>query len=169
MRLPRPPASASAALRRLARRASAGDALIWAGAFASLIFAYGIFAPLLDDWRSDRRPMTTGCRILQVIDGDTLDLACSGLGGFRARLVGYDAPELFSPRCETERAAAQRARNTLQVWALHAPLTEVAFLGSDPYGRTLVDMRLGGQRVASAMVDTGNGRRYLGNARRGWC
>ena len=70
----------------------------------------------------------------------------------RARIVGYDAPELFSPMCEAERVAAERARAVLATWVRHATATEVAFLGHDRYRRTLVDMRLSGQRVAEGMV-----------------
>jgi micrococcal nuclease len=158
-----------AAFGRVARHWLVGDALIPAGALAGFALGVAIFAPLVEDWRSDRRPMTSGCQVVGVVDGDTLDLACAGIGGLRARLVGYEAPELFAPRCTGELAAARRARDALEGWVMQGPRTEVAFLGSDRYGRTLVDMRLGGQRVAKAMVGAGNGRRYLGNVRRGWC
>ena len=88
----------------------------------------------------------------------------------RARIVGYDAPELFSPGCAAERAAAERARaGAGDLGAATRPATEVAFLGHDRYRRTLVDMRLSGQRVAQGMVGSGNGRRYFGHLRGGWC
>ena len=70
----------------------------------------------------------------------------------RARIVGYDTPELFSPGCAAEREAAARAKQVLATWVWHATSTEVAFLGRDRYGRALVDMRLSGQRVAQGMV-----------------
>jgi endonuclease YncB( thermonuclease family) len=125
-------------------------------------------APVVDDYRSELRPMSGGCRIDYVIDGDTVDLACPGRGTVRARIIGYDSPELYSPGCPEERAAAERARQALDGLARLRPV-EVAFLGTDRYGRDLVDMRLGGQRVATAMVGAGHGRRYLGAARGGWC
>ena len=50
----------------------------------------------------------------------------------RARIVGYDTPELFSPRCAAERAAAARATQALATWALARDATEVAFLGARP-------------------------------------
>jgi endonuclease YncB( thermonuclease family) len=155
--------------RWLRPRGEVRAALTWAGLIAALALGYGFGAPAVDDWRSARRPMTPDCRVARVLDGDTLDLVCAGRGSFRARIVGYDAPELFSPRCMAERDAAVRATRVLGTWARLATTTEVAFLGHDRYGRTLVDMRLGGQRVARAMVATGNGRRYPGGRRGGWC
>ena len=71
--------------------------------------------------------------------------------------------------CESERLSAERAKAVLVNWARHATGVEVAFLGHDRYRRALVDMRLNGRRVARAMVETGNGRRYFGNLRGGWC
>ena len=113
--------------------------------------------------------MTRDCRVSGVVDGDTVNLFCTGRGTVRARIVGYDTPELFSPRCAAEAEAALRAKQALAVWAWHATSTEVAFLGRDRYGRELVDMRLSGQRVAEGMVGGGYGRRYLGRLRGGWC
>lgn len=144
-------------------------AAFWALALAGLTAGYALLAPTVDDWRSGRRPMTPDCRVARVIDGDTVDLSCMGRGWARARIVGYDSPELFTPGCAAEHAAAGRARDVLDNWARHATRTEVAFLGTDRYGRALVDMRLSGQRVAAAMVETGNGRRYFGTLRGGWC
>jgi endonuclease YncB( thermonuclease family) len=130
---------------------------------------YAVLAPVVDDWRSGMREMSADCRVARVIDGDTVDLGCVDRGAVRARIVGYDSPELFSPGCAAERAAAEEARRVLVNWARHATSTEVAFLGRDRYDRELVDMRLSGQRVATAMVETGNGRRYFGSLRGGWC
>jgi endonuclease YncB( thermonuclease family) len=138
-------------------------------AFVALSGGYALLAPAVADAVSDRRPMRVDCAVARVIDGDTVDIRCPDRGVVRARIVGYDSPELFSPGCEGERAAAEQARAALETWARHAPLTEVAFLGRDRYDRALVDMRLSGQRVAAAMVDSGNGRRYGGGLRGGWC
>jgi len=143
--------------------------VLWAGLITAVTLACGVGAPALDDWRSARRPMTPGCRVVRVLDGDTLDLFCPERGWLRARIVGYDAPELFSPRCMAERDAAVMATRVLGTWVRMATTTEVAILGRDRYGRTLVDMRLSGQRVAREMIASGQGRRYLGGLRGGWC
>jgi endonuclease YncB( thermonuclease family) len=144
-------------------------AVFWFLAFAVLSGGYGMLAPAVDDWRSGRRAMEGGCRVSRVIDGDTVDLGCPATGTVRARIVGYDTPELHEPGCAAERAAAERAKQVLATWVWHATSTEVAMLGHDRYGRTLVDMRLSGQRVATGMVESGLARRYFGRLRGGWC
>ena len=143
-------------------------ALVWILAFAMLSGGYGLLAPVMDDRVSAMRAMRTDCRVVRAIDGDTVDLACPEQGAMRVRILGYDAPELFSPKCDAEHAAALRATQTLRNLARLAPV-EVAFRGHDRYGRWLADMRLGGRRVATAMVESGNGRRYFGSLREGWC
>jgi endonuclease YncB( thermonuclease family) len=104
-----------------------------------------------------------------VLDGDTVELVCPGQRWMRARIVGYDSPELRSPGCEAERAAAVAATRALGAWVRRATRVEVAVLGRDRYGRRLVDMRLDGRRVAQGMVEAGHGRRYFGRLRGGWC
>ena len=101
-----------------------------------------------------------------VVDGDTVTWAAPGRGTLRARIVGYDTPELFSPRCAAEPEAAARARQVLATWVWHATSTEVAFLGHDRYGRTLVDMRLTGSGCRRAWSRGGNGAALLRAAAR---
>jgi micrococcal nuclease len=160
-----------APFRPYPRRASGElkPALFWAAAFVVLGGGYGVLAPVVDDTRSSLRPMAATCRIASVLDGDTVELACADRGALRARIVGYDSPELFSPRCRAEAEAADRARRALQGFVDRTWRVEVAFLGQDRYDRELVDMRLDGVRVAPAMVEAGYGRRYFGAARGGWC
>ena len=143
-------------------------ALFWIAAFALFSGGYALLAPAVDDRMSSMRAMRSDCRMVRAIDGDTVDLACPGRGTMRVRIVGYDAPELFSPMCEAEHAAALRATQALRNLARQTPV-EVGFQGHDRYGRWLADMRLGGQRVATAMVKSGNGRRYFGSLRGSWC
>jgi endonuclease YncB( thermonuclease family) len=151
------------------RLGGVSPAAFWFFTFALLSGGYSALAPAVDDWWSGLRPMTRDCRVVRVVDGDTVELGCAGRGRMRARIVGYDAPELYSPMCAGERAAAERARAALAARVRGAEEVEVAFRGRDRYGRWLVDMRLGGERVARAMVAGGDGRRYFGRLRGGWC
>jgi endonuclease YncB( thermonuclease family) len=144
-------------------------ALVWGAVTAGLAGGFAVFAPMVDDLRSDMREMRSDCSVVRVIDGDTVELSCPGRGTERARITGYDAPELHSAVCEAERQAAAEARRVLENWTRNAHPLEVAFTGRDRYDRPLVDMRLGGSRVAAAMVEAGHGRRYFGNLRGGWC
>ena len=150
------------------RRPDLKAGAVWAVLFMAIGGGYGVVGPMVDDYRSGLRAMESGCRVERVIDGDTVDLAC-GPRRVRARIDGYDTPELFSAACAAEQEAGQQARRALATAAGATRRTQVAFLGGDKYGRELVDMRLDGRRVAALMVEAGHGRRYLGGLRGGWC
>jgi micrococcal nuclease len=127
---------------------------------------------LLDAALGVARPVADGphaCRVVQVVDGDTVRLWCTGAGPIRARLTGYDAPELFSPRCFGEFVAAQRAK-----WALRRVLWQATDLhmqhaGTDRYSRLLVALYDGPTAVAETMIAGNHGRVYGGGLRDGWC
>ncbi len=109
------------------------------------------------------------CRIWQVIDGDTVRMWCPGRGGTSARLVGFDAPELFSPGCPSELVAATKAQ-----WALRLAIwrtDDIALVrqGTDRYGRALVAAFLDGEPLARRMIEGGYARPYSGGRREGWC
>lgn len=109
------------------------------------------------------------CRVLLVIDGDTVKLVCPGRGVETARLMGFDAPEKFSPRCVGEVVAAEQA-----TWGLRRMIFEANTLalerdGTDRYGRVLARLSLDGQDVARLMIKAGYGRTYAGGLRGGWC
>jgi len=117
------------------------------------------------------RPMAApagDCRVVRVIDGDTADLLC-GTRIERARLLGYDSPELFSPSCPAELAAAVAAKWALRRLIWQAEALSVVFEGRDRYDRRLARLRLDGRDVATLMIAAGNGRAYEGGQRQGWC
>ena len=97
------------------------------------------------------RPITNGaeyCRIMHVVDGDTADMWCNATGFERVRLVGFDAPELFSPKCASELIAAQKSK-----WALRGYLFGTADLRMqrgklDRYDRRLVTLWLGAKPLS---------------------
>ncbi len=110
-----------------------------------------------------------GCRILRVIDGDTLTLACPGSGVERARLTGYDAPEVTAPACAAEARAGIAATRALRAMLWQADRVEVTRRGLDRYGRRLVALRLDGRALADRMIAAGHGRANDGGPRGGWC
>lgn len=111
---------------------------------------------------------TDRCRILQVIDGDTIRLWC-GDTPVRARITGYDAPEVFSPGCAAEAIAGQRATWALRRALLGARDIQITGRGRDKYDRPLVQLRLDGADVSANMIRAGHGRAYQGGRRGGWC
>jgi endonuclease YncB( thermonuclease family) len=110
-----------------------------------------------------------GCRVLRVIDGDTVTLWCPGRGAERARLTGFDAPEVFAPGCAGELAAGLAATVALRAALARAGALAVRRQGRDRHGRALVALTLDGRPLAAAMIAGGHGRPYAGGRRDGWC
>lgn len=109
------------------------------------------------------------CRILTVIDGDTVTLWCEGRSTERARLTGFDAPELFSPGCSAELWAAQRAKWALRGMIFQAGEITIRRQGLDRYGRRLAEVSLDGAPLSRIMQERGLARAYDGGRRPPWC
>jgi micrococcal nuclease len=100
------------------------------------------------------------CRIIRVVDGDTLSMICPDDGMMSARLLGFDTPEKYAPKCFAEFAAAERASWALRTLIQRAERMKLLREGSDQYGRALVRLELGGD---------GHARVYGGGLRGSWC
>lgn len=109
------------------------------------------------------------CRVLTVIDGDTVRLWCAATGVETARIKGYDSPEKFSPRCVAELVAAEKATWALRLLIFEAKTVTLRRAGTDRYRRTLIELRLDGRDVARAMIAARHGRGYGGGLRATWC
>lgn len=109
------------------------------------------------------------CRILRVIDGDTVTLMCPEEGMESGRLVGFDTPEKYAPKCVAELIAAERASWALRTLIQKADQLKVTHQGADKYGRALLRLELDGQDVARAMIRAGHARAYGAGPRGGWC
>jgi len=115
------------------------------------------------------KPSTGGCRVVNVIDGDTVSVHCPSRGLERARLTGFDTPEKFSPRCPSELSRAVAATWALRWMIFKAERLSIVKSGTDRYGRALVFLALDGVPVARRMIDAGHARPYSGGARESWC
>ena len=125
--------------------------------------------PQVSDVLLGLRPVTDGCRVLYVVDGDTVDFTCPSEGLIRTRVTGFDAPELYSPQCAPEAAAALASQTYLR-WVLgSARELRIILGGADRYDRRLAEVFVDGERLAERMIGAGHGRPYDGGARAGWC
>jgi len=168
-------ASAGAAPRRPAarpRRArrGAGGRARWVRRLrlAGLGVAALVALPQVGDYLMSLRTVE-GCRVTQVIDGDTVRLACPDGEAGRVRLIGFDTPEIFSPQCAREALAGALATQKLRSIVWGADEIGVIFRGHDRYGRRLAEMSVDGESVAALMTTTGHARPYGGRARASWC
>jgi micrococcal nuclease len=109
------------------------------------------------------------CRIIRVVDGDTVSLICPEDGMQSARIVGFDTPELYAPRCVGEFVAAEKASWALRTLIQRADRLELTHQGTDKFGRALVVLEVNGVDVAREMIRRGHGRPYGGGLRGTWC
>lgn len=100
-----------------------------------------------------------------MIDGDTVKWR-----GERVRLVGFDTPEIFSPRCAVEKRWGLRAKSELARLIAAAGAAElIVSPRRDRHGRLLASLRLDGVDAAVTMVHAGLAVIYDGGRRRDWC
>ena len=109
------------------------------------------------------------CRIIRVVDGDTVSLVCPEDGMVSARLLGFDTPEKYAPKCLGEFLAAEKASWHLRALIQGADRLSLTQEGTDQYGRALVRLELDGVDVARLMIRAGRARQYGGGLRGGWC
>ena len=113
---------------------------------------------------------SAGCRVVGVVDGDTVGLHCPGETGIgRARVLGYDTPEIFSPKCLSETIRGTIAKWSLRLALWRAERIDVYRSGTDRYDRDLVRLSIDGADVAPRMIGAGLARPYAGGRRQGWC
>ena len=117
----------------------------------------------------DTAPAEPSCTVARVVDGDTLDMACPGQGAFRARLVGFDTPEVYSPACAAEYALGSEASRRMRALVHGATTIHAEMQGFDRYDRRLVRLRLDGADVARVMIAEGLAVPYAGGRRTDWC
>lgn len=111
--------------------------------------------------------------VLEVLDGDTFLAEASVWPGHNVtvnvRIRGIDAPEMKA-RCETERAAAEKAREALAALFGQGPIAISNISGAKYYGRVLADVTMpDGTAVASLLLGENLVRPYSGGRREPWC
>lgn len=109
-----------------------------------------------------------GCRVIAIVDGDTVKLYCPASGFLRARILAYDTPEKAA-KCSSEFIKAVAATQYLR-WILWTGSTiDARTEGKDRYGRALTVLIVDGEGVARRMVKAGLARWYDGGQRPTWC
>lgn len=154
-------------LRRLA------DPRFYLKAVIGLAVAGLIAVPMVADLvNAAMRPIESAqgqCRVIRVIDGDTVSLICPEDGMQSARLLGFDTPEKYAPKCLGEFLAAERASWHLRALIQGADRMVLSHEGTDQYARALVRLEIDGVDVARLMIRDGYGRAYGGGLRGTWC
>lgn len=111
---------------------------------------------------------STTCRVTRVTDGDTLHIDC-GHGDHRTRLMGYDTPEIYHPKCAAEKKAGEAETRMMKTLVASGPVTRDRVVGKDRYGRDLAWVAIGGKDVSATMLKTPWALPYSGHAHPDWC
>jgi endonuclease YncB( thermonuclease family) len=99
-----------------------------------------------------------------IVDGDTIRY-----GGVKIRLADIDTPEISSPKCASERALGEQAKDRLLELMNAGPFELVRYSrDEDQYGRKLRIITRDGRSVGDTLIAEGLARRWDG-ARRSWC
>ena len=102
-------------------------------------------------------------RITTVYDGDTVTVLCAFNGKlvrWRARLTGFDAPEIRSKN-EDEKKSAIAAKEYLKT-IVPRGLFKGQCNGLDKYGRLLLDLTYKGHPISEIMIMNNHGYAYKG-------
>lgn len=165
------PARPAGPLVRLVRRVV--DPRFYLKAVIGLgVFGLLILPTIADLVNAAMRPIASpegDCRIVRVVDGDTVNLICPEDGIQSARLLGFDTPEKYAPKCLAEFVAAEKASWHLRALIQKANRLSLGFDGRDQYGRALARLEIDGVDVARLMIRAGHARTYGGGLRGGWC
>jgi micrococcal nuclease len=100
---------------------------------------------------------------LHISDGDTFTL-----DGERIRIENIDAPELFSPKCESERRPGDRRQARAGKLLAAGPIVLVRAARLDRHGRTIAKVRVNGKDVGEALIAAQVARAWRGK-REPWC
>ena len=139
--------------------------LIWVAFLALLAVGCAPDAPVSNETATSGE----SCRITHVVDGDTLDLKCTGHVEERIRIMGYDTPETYNAQCAAEKRLGDIATNRLRHLAVSKQVTRVERNGQDRYGRTLARIWLGNVDLAQTFITENLAVRYNGGRRINWC
>jgi micrococcal nuclease len=116
------------------------------------------------------------CKILRVVDGDTVDVDIDlGFGVWlkkeRVRMMGIDTPESRT-RDKTEKlfglAAKQYVKDAMPVGSMQVLKTEIDKSGEDKkgkFGRILGDFLLDEKRLTDMMIESGHAVAYFGGSK----
>ena len=112
-------------------------------------------------------------KITSIYDADTFRVNINGyppIAGENVpiRVKGVDAPEIRG-KCESEKIAAQKAKQFTEQILRSAKLLELRNIERGKYFRILADVYADGKNLAAKLIEEGHARTYDGGKRLGWC
>ena len=112
--------------------------------------------------------------LIAVIDGDTfradiVDWSPIVAENIRVRVRGVDSPGIRG-KCEQEKMLARKARSFTARLLWTAQNIELRAIERGKYFRLIADVVFDGRDLATALIESGHGRPYMGKGERpDWC
>lgn len=111
-------------------------------------------------------------KCVDVYDGDTVKIVFNPLGTekkehfykFKCRCIGYNSAEIRTNN-QNEKIKAIESRDYLK-GILLGNLVDIECMGFDKYGRILVDIEIGGEKIKEKMIKNGYGKEYDGHGKK---
>jgi endonuclease YncB( thermonuclease family) len=103
----------------------------------------------------------------RIVDGDTISTISRPRRYFR--LVGYDAPEISRPKCDSELILGEKAKRHLGDLLRGPGIVWFDPGEKDIYGRNLVHIWIKGTKVSDLMVRANLGVKSDGKGKFNWC
>ena len=115
----------------------------------------------------------TVSEITSIYDADTFTININDyppIIGKRipVRVNGVDAPEIRG-KCESEKLAAQKAKQFTEEILLSAKVVELRNIKRGKYFRIIADVYVDGKSLTEELIKSGHARPYHGGKRLGWC
>jgi micrococcal nuclease len=116
------------------------------------------------------------CKILRIVDGDTVDVDIDlGFGMWmhkeRVRMMGIDTPESRTRDLEEKAfglASKERLKELLPIGSIQILKTEIDKSGEDAkgkFGRILGDFLIEGERASEILIEEGHAVAYHGQSK----
>lgn len=111
-------------------------------------------------------------KVVSIYDGDTVRIAFRHRGQtlqWRARMYGYDSPEMKPLKSEAKREAIIEAANAARTYLENLlpadRIVRADMLGFDKYGRILINLTYKGRVLNHLMIQAGHGVPYFGGTK----
>lgn len=119
--------------------------------------------------KSEKHKWKAWVKITSVYDGDTITVLIrfnSKFVRWRARLMGFDAPEMRTHNVE-EKQNAEEAKEFLKT-LLPKRIFKIEIHGLDKYGRLLIDPCYRGKKISEMMIENNHGYAYFGGKKQNY-
>ena len=140
--------------------------------FRALVAFCFVFVPAMQS-NADSLPGPIPAEVLKVVDGDTIKVRATiwvdQTVEVSVRLRGIDAPELYRPKCEAEKALARQAKAAVNASSPVGSSVTLSRITRDKYGGRVIASVATADGSALSEHLLANGQAIAYGAPKPWC